>query len=300
MIEPLFLDMEGDYVRYLLDVRGLSENSLRDYIAPYRRFGRYLAEKRVRAARRVTLGHVYGYLEHATKRLRPSSVRSYHTYLRSILRFLHFKRVLPTDLSKKMIVPRTWRLADVPRAFSEKEIEQAISHLRTETAIDLRERAIMTLFICYGLRLGEVTRLTLDAINWRRRTITVCERKNRVPLVLPLLESVVAALKDLIMRGRPTDAGSRRLFLNTKARGHPPLREQGVNEIVKKFLARCGLKGSARTFRHTLATHLINRGASLNLIQAILGQERSESARIYSKVHWEALREVAENDSLDI
>ena len=300
MKELLLLDMEGDYARYLLEVRGLSENSLRDYVAPFRRFGRYLAENRVRAARRITLAHVYGYLEHVTGHMRPCSIRSHHTYLRCILRFLHFKRILPTDLTKEMMVPRAWRLADVPKAFSEKEIERAMSHLRTETAIDLRERAVMTLFICYGLRLGEVTRLTLEAINWQRRTVTVCERKNRVPLVLPLLESVAESLKDFLMRGRPTDSESRRLFLNTKVRGHPPLREKGVNEIVKKFLARCSLKGSATTFRHTLATHLINRGASLNTIQAILGQGRSESARIYSKVHWEALREVAENDSLDI
>lgn len=293
-----FLELEDEFRRYLLEVRGNSPRSIRKHLLAFRQFGEFLKSRRVRAAQRVSLRLVYGFLEQRSRGRARRYVQTLQGSMRHIIRFLHFARALPEDFSTQMIVPHVWKLADVPKAFSDEELARMLASLTAETPYDHRERLVMLLFICYGLRLGEVTRLGLGDVDSRKKTITVRERKNRVPLVLPLLPPVEEALRGYLEHFRPSDLKTTRLFVTIKRRSRAPLHEMAVHEIIKKFLRRCNVKGCATNFRHTLATHLINKGASLEVIRALLGQQSSESARIYAKVHWEALQEVAQNHSL--
>lgn len=290
--------LEDEFRRYLLGVRALSVRSLPRRIKTFRRLARFLADRRVRSARRVSLDLVYEFLEGCARGNGRRHAKSEHETIRSILRFLHFTGRLRKDLAAHLIAPCVWRLADVPDSFSEKELTRMLAGLRAETPYDHRERLVMLLFICYGLRLGEVTRLELGDFDLRMKTLTVRERKNAVPLVLPLLSAVEDALGGYIEHFRPPGLKTRRLLVSIKRRSRAPLKELAVHEIIKKFLRRCGLEGCATKFRHTLATHLINSGARLEAIQAVLGHGQSDSTRVYAKVHWEALREVADNYSL--
>ncbi len=292
-------ELEGEYRRYLVEVRALAEGSLPRRMKTFRRFARFLAEeKRVRSARRVSLNLVYQFLELCARGNGRCHAKAEREGIKSILQFLHFTGRFRKDLSEHLIAPRVWRFADVPKAFSEKELSRMLAGLKAETPYDHRERLVMLLFICYGLRLSEVARIGLDDIDLRRKTITIGKRKNAGPLVLPLLPAVEEALQGHLTRFRPRGLKTRRLFVTIKRRNHAPSSWRAIHEVIKKFLRRCGLEGSATKFRHTLATHLINSGARLEAIQAVLGHRRSDSTRIYAKVHWEALREVADNYSL--
>jgi len=293
-----FEKLEDEFRRYLLEVRGNSPHSIRKHLLVFRQFGEFLKSRRVRAAQRVSLRLVYGFLEQRSRGRARRYVQTLQGSMRHILRFLSFARILPEDFSAQLIVPHVWKFTDVPKAFSSEELPRMLASLRAETPYDHRERLVMLLFICYGLRLGEVMRLNLDDIDSRKKTITVRERKNRIPLVLPLLPAVEEGLRDYLEHFRPKDLGTRRLFVTIKRRSRAPLKEQAVHAIIKKFLRRCGIKGCATDFRHTLATHLINKGASLAAIQALLGHQSSESTRVYAKLHWEALQDVAQNYSL--
>jgi integrase/recombinase XerD len=295
-----FEKLEDEFRRYLLEVRGNSPHSIRKHLLTFRKFGEFLKSRRVRAAHRVSLRLVYWFLEQRSRGRARRYVQTFQGSMRHILRFLSFARILPEDFSAQLIVPHVWKFTDVPKAFSSEELPRMLASLRAETPYDHRERLVMLLFICYGLRLGEVMRLNLDDIDSRKKTITVRERKNRIPLVLPLLPPVEESLRDYLEHFRPKDLRTKRIFVTIKRRSRAPLKELAVHEIIKKFLRRCGIKGCATNFRHTLATHLINKGASLTAIQAVLGQQSSESARIYAKVHWEALQEVAQNYSLQL
>ncbi len=293
-----FLKLEDEFRRYLLETRALNERSIKKHMLAFRQLGAFLKTRRVRAARRVSLGPVYEFLELRSRGRARRYVQTLHGSVRQVLRFLHFVRAVPDDLSEQMIAPHVWKLADVPEAFSTKELAHMLASLRAETRYDHRERLVMLLFICYGLRLKEVTQMTLDDIDLSRKTVTVRERKNALPLVLPLMRPVEEALGGYLEHFRPEGLKTRRLFVTIKRRSRAELMTTGIHEIVKKFLRRCGLQGSATKFRHTLATYLINAGARFEAIQAVLGHRRSDSTRIYAKVHWEALREVADNYSL--
>lgn len=295
---PFISELEDEYRRYLSEVRSLSPRSIENHIKLFRRFGDFLKARRVRAARRVSLSLTYAFLEECARTNARKSMRTIHWYIRSILRFLHFRRILPTDLSGRMITPRSWKLADLPAAFSEKEIARMLANLRAKTPYDQRERAVMLLFMCYGLRLGEATGINMDDVDLHRKTITIRQRKSGAPLVLPLLPQVEEALLGYREHARPKNLKTRRLFVSIRRRKRARLKWMGIYHIIKKFLRRCGLEGSATKFRHTLATRLINSGVRLEAIQAVLGHQLSDSTRVYAKVHWKALREVAENHSL--
>ena len=148
--------------------------------------------------------------------------------------------------------------------------------------------------------MGEVAGISLDDIDRRGGTIRIHERKNRIPLALPLLPPVESALKDYLVHARSPEARSRKMFVVMYHRRGLGLQVDTVSNIVKGFLERLGLKGSANTFRHTLATRLINSGVSLETIAEILGHGNSGSTLVYAKLHLEALREVADNYSLEL
>lgn len=291
-------DLEGEYRKYLLEVRALRMGSLPRRLKSFRLFAAYLAERRIQSPRRVSLNLMYKFLECRARNRSRRTAKSLHEDVVSVVKFLHFSGRLPEDLSKHMRAPCTWNLADIPKAFSEEEASRMLSALKSETAYDYRERLVMLLFICYGLRLGEVTNLNLNDIDLREKAITIRERKNGQPLVLPLLPALEEAYKGYLEHFRPPDVKTKRLFVTIKRRSRAPLKFQATHQIIKKFLKGVGLKGCATMFRHTLATHLINSGVRLESIQAVLGHRQSDSTRVYAKVHWEALREIAENDSL--
>jgi len=293
-------ELEAEYRKYLLEVRALRAGSLPRRFKSYRLFVKFLSEKRVRSARRVTLNLAYEFLENQARGKRKRTVKTLHEDVTSLLRFLHFSGRLPQDLTKHMTAPCIWKLGDVPKAFSEKELSHMLACLKAETPYDHRERLVMLLFICYGLRLGEVTNLCLDDIDVRAKTVKVRDRKNAQDLVLPLLPPVEDAFRGYIDHFRPANLKTKRIFVTIKRRSRAPSNSLAIHEVIKKFLHRCGLEGCATMFRHTLATHLINKGARLESIQAVLGHRKSDSTRVYAKVHWEALREVADNFSLNL
>lgn len=298
MKSPSLSDLEDQYQRYLSDVRSLSQRSIASNMWTFGRVRDFMKSRRVRSARRVSLDLVYAFLEDYARGHSRSSVVQIRWHVSNMLRFLHFARILPRDIAKEMIAPCSWSLAEVPEAFSEDDVARMLANLRLETPYDLRERAIVLLLLYCGLRTGELTTLGLDDINWRKKTLTVRERKNRVSLVLPLLGPVEEALRDYVTRSRRPDAESEWLFVPVRVRQRAPLTCSLMNMIVKQFLRRCGLEGSARNFRHTLATRLINDGVSLETIAAVLGHSSTKSTLTYTKVHVKALREVAENYSL--
>lgn len=296
----VFLKLEEDFTRYLLGVRGLRYRTIEDYVPIFRRFGNFLKSKGVSAARRITLNLAYEFFEKLAAGCSRKSIKTIGVTVRHILRFLYFTGELSNDLSKQIITSRVWNLADVPKSFTESETARMIENLRYETPYDRRESAIALLLICYGLRRGELANIMMDDIDWQSKTITIHERKNGPPLVLPILPSVEKALKDYLAYSRPKELKTRRLWISIHLRNKTPLNERGIHRVVKKFLRRCGTDGSVTKFRHTLATYLINSGVSLNAIGELLGHQSLDSTRIYAKVHWEALREVAQNYSLDM
>ena len=159
-----------------------------------------------------------------------------------------------------------------------------------------RDYAILLLLAQLGLRSCEVVRLSLDDVDWNRGLITVSGKGNCREL-LPLPKTVGEALAAWLMDGRPTHCPTRRLFVRKMAPHHGFASSSAIGDIVRRALARADVKplsrGAAHLFRHTLASGMLQNGASLEEIGQILRHRNPDSTRIYAKVDVGSLRILA-------
>ena len=285
------------YVRFLRKDRGLSENS----VNVYRPFVRaFLAERAAEAGEslvetidaRTIRTHLLAQAQNGSS----ENARLLGTSLRSFLRFLFLRAEKDRDLSVAVPRVRKWSQAGVPAVLSPDEVERTLSTLNRDTPIGRRDHAILLLLARLGLRAGEVVTLELCDIHWRQGEIVVRGKGgNTESLPLPLDTGEALALylrKDRVPRS------SRRVFL----RAIPPrvglTGPAAVGHVVRKALARAGLRstsrrGAAHLFRHSLATKMLRNGASMAEIAQILRHHSPGATETYAKVDFESLREVA-------
>jgi integrase len=177
-----------------------------------------------------------------------------------------------------------------------------VNHLLDATAsgndpVNIRDHAILSLLIHYGLRRGEVERLTLDDMDWVAETIHVTRPKLRRPQCYPLSVPVGEAILRYVREVRPR-CSHRAVFLTIKA-PFRPLSGNSISAMVRMRLTEQGVKLNrvgAHCLRHACASQLLDAGFTLKQIADHLGHRSMNSTRIYTKIDLRGLRQVAEFD----
>jgi site-specific recombinase XerD len=210
------------------------------------------------------------------------------TALRSLLRYLLLRGEIAVDLASAVPAVAGYRLSGLPKALSGEEVEQLLQDCDRSTRIGRRDYAVLVLMSRLGLRACEVARLDLDDVHWARGEMVV-RRKGGREDTLPLPRDVGKALADYLRRARPST--SCRAFFVTAVAPIRGLTSPGVQAIVQRAGRRIGLAslGSHR-LRHTAATRMLGRGASLPEIAQVLGHRSLGTTAIYAKVDRDALR----------
>ena len=216
------------------------------------------------------------------------------TTMRSFFRFLFRYGETKRDLSAIVPTVPSWRLTEVPKYLNPDEVETILETCDRTTSVGRRDYTILLLIARIGLRAGEVITLTLDDINWRTAELTV-RGKGQFCDYLPLPHEIGQSLAIYLRDDRPI-CSSRRIFLRMRA----PLRgfkdSTAVSTIVRRAVQRSGLntpsKG-AHLLRHSLATSMLRRGASMAEIRELLRHRSPNSTEIYAKVDIEGLRSIA-------
>ncbi|HEX3757197.1 MAG TPA: tyrosine-type recombinase/integrase, partial [Kofleriaceae bacterium] len=190
---------------------------------------------------------------------------------------------------------RRWRFATVPSFLTPDEVEQVIAVADRSTARGRRAFAILLLLARLGLRAGEIVALELDDIRWRTGEIVI-RGKGRLHDRLPLLDDVGEALA-LYLREARRPSASRRVFLRGCAPRVGLSGPTAVCVVARAALRHAGLRPTGRVgahiFRHSLATRMIRRGASLAEISQVLRHRSIDTTQLYAKVEFDALRGVA-------
>jgi site-specific recombinase XerD len=216
------------------------------------------------------------------------------TALRSFLRYLFHRGAIDTDWSACVPTIATWSLSKVPKFLSGDQIQKILDSCDKETVIGKRDYALLLLLARLGLRAGEVVALTIDDIDWEAGLITVCGKGKRVAQ-MPLTSEVGAAIADYLSTARP-QCSSRRVFIRTNAPLTGFANSVAICSLVDKALARAGVESQYRgshLFRHSLATEMLQHGASLPEIGDLLRHRRPDTTAIYAKVDLVALRSIA-------
>jgi site-specific recombinase XerD len=186
------------------------------------------------------------------------------------------------------------RLASLPRHISEGDVERVIAACDPGTQRGLRNRAVLLLLARLGLRAGDVASLRLTDLDWKRGRIRLMGKARR-EVWLPLPQEAGDAILCYIDRGRP-ELDVERVFLTLRAPVRP-LSPTGVSHAVRRAIRRAGVEApvtGARILRHSFATALLRRGATLDAIGSILRHQNTETTAVYSKVNSTLLLDVAQ------
>jgi integrase/recombinase XerD len=216
------------------------------------------------------------------------------TALRSFLRFLQQRGLLASDLAAAVPGVAGWRLAHLPKALPAEQVERLLASCDRGKPAGRRDYAVLMLLARLGLRGGEVAAMTLDDLDWERGEISVHGKGQRVAR-LPLPADVGTALVEYLRQDRPA-CSTRRVFVRIRAPRRGFISPSAICCIVRRALERTGLtpqfKG-AHLLRHSLATDLLRRGASLVEIGQLLRHSQPDTTQIYAKVDIKALRAIA-------
>jgi site-specific recombinase XerD len=282
-----------DYESFLSSERGLAPATLISYVPIVQGFlGAHFGNKPLRLQDLQPQD-----LHRFILRQVPSGSRTYSklivTALRSFLRFLCQRGSIKNDLASGLFGVAHWRLSHLPKSLPPDQVERLLRCCDRSTASGQRDYAILLLLARLGLRGGEVLAMTLDDLDWERGELLVRGKGQRLER-LPLPKDVGTALVHYLRRVRPT-CSTRKVFIRLKAPRHG-LRQTSICCVVRRALRRAGLnpdfKG-AHLLRHSLATKMLRRGASLGEIGQLLRHRQPTTTQIYAKVDIKALRAIA-------
>lgn len=258
------------------------------------RFLSYLEQQDVMLSD-VEVQHIDAYFQHMALRWSRSSLQASAKMVRSW--FAHSERrgwVRP-GLAAAILLPRIYRQEGLPLGPTWDEVGRMLAKTAGNERAQLRDHAILRLLSVYGLRSGEVRRLTIDDFDWQHERIRVVRSKSSREEEFPLEPSVGNAVARYLRYGRPSSA-SRAVFLTLPA-PHRPLSAGGLYGVVQRLGADSGSKGRGpHGLRHACARHLVESGRSLKEVGDHLGHRSSEATRLYAKVDLASLRRVALSD----
>jgi integrase/recombinase XerD len=286
-----------EYEDYLRSQRGLSEKSIYDCWRFADRFLNFRFKGRRPDLSKITAADIARFMQHLISRGKPFRDKTPPTHLRNFFRFL-FKSG-KTNINLAPSVPRIAQRygSTLPRHLTPEQVEMVIAAVKADTALGRRNYAMVLLMARLGLRAAEVIAIQIDDIDWRAGELLI-RGKGQLHDRLPLPKEVGEALANYVRQDRV--ATSRALFVGHRVPHMPFSDSQVISEVLKKAFERTKLNPPTRyvgshILRHSLATDMVRRGASLAEIGEVLRHRTRRSTMIYAKLDVEGLRSVAQD-----
>jgi len=287
--------IENTFALYLEQERGLSQDTLDNYLPIVRRFLMERFHNRKIFLDKLRSQDISGFILHYAHTMSPGRAQLTVSALRSFLRFLYKRGEIATDLAAAVPTVAKWRFSGIPKFLQQEQVERLLQSCDQNTAAGQRDYAILLLLSRLGLRAGEVMHMDLDDIHWESGELIVRGKSSREER-LPLPHDVGQAIAAYLRHSRP-HCSSRRVFIRLFAPHQGFSSSVAVCDVVRRSLARAGLnldfKG-AHLLRHTLATNMLRGGATFTEIGEILRHQHPSTTEIYAKVDIEALRSIAQ------
>jgi integrase/recombinase XerD len=300
-----------DFLQYLRHERGQSDNTAKTYAALLGKFTAWAAKQNLSDWQSVELKHLMAFLAHervrgastgrpstresaAPKPARCMSGESVYleiAALRAFYKFAENEKFLPANIAENLSLPRRW--TRLPKALSNDEIKKLLAPENPETPQSLCDQAILELAYASGLRLSELKNLRLEQLHLDAGFINVIGKGNK-ERVVPVGRTAVAALNRFIEVGRPkliTRKSPANVFLTKRG---TPFASVTLWLHIKNRVRRAGVERNItpHMLRHSFATHLLEHGADLRVIQELLGHANIGTTEIYTHVTSNRLRDI--------
>ncbi len=277
------------FLRYLRAERNVSPHTLDAYASDLAQFGAFLAADDLawQQTDRYTLRRYVVHLQ-AAGAARASIARKL-ACLRSFFRYAQREAEVVRNPAQHVLTPR--RGERLPNALTVHEMVALLAAPDLITAVGRRDRAILELLYAAGLRVSELVALDFNSIDWGRAEARIWGKGSKERIVV-LGELAIIALKTYIEHARPELAGrksSGALFIHRRG---GRLSDRSVRMLVSEYAQRAGIARaiSPHTLRHTFATHLLDGGADLRVVQELLGHANLASTQIYTHISQQQAR----------
>ena len=290
------------FLDHLAVERGSATNTLQSYRRDLRRYLAFLSGRGVADLGDVTSVQVGEFLAHlregddAHPALSASSAGRAVVAVRGLHRFALREGLVTVDVAHEITPPMPAQR--LPKAISVDDVERLLEAASfNDTPLAIRDRALIEVLYGTGARISEAVGLALEDVDLAGRSVTLAGKGGKQRRV-PLGSYAIAAVEAYLVRARPllSENGcprSRRVRCFLNARGGP-LSRQSAWAVLRAAAERAGLRGdlSPHTLRHSFATHLMEGGADVRVVQELLGHASVTTTQIYTRVTVDTLREV--------
>ena len=276
--------MIDGYLTYLRDVRRMSPNTLESYARDLSQLAAF-AEKRERAVESLDRRDLEAFVRSLmTSGLSPRSVARSVACIRGFYKFITAEQKLAQNPADDLRSPRAWQT--LPKFLSLEDVDRLLAQPDVSTPRGLRDKALIELLYATGLRVTELISLRAGDLHMDDGYLT-CVGKGDKQRMVPMGHDAATWVRRYIGDGRPALLKKRSspwLFINARDGG--ALSRIGFWKVLKEYGKRAGLPGglSPHVLRHSFATHLLERGADLRMIQVMLGHADLSTTQIYTHV----------------
>jgi integrase/recombinase XerD len=271
---------------------GLAELTLAAYRRDLKAFAGWLGKERAHALDAALPGDIEAYLAwRFARRTQPRSAARYTSALKRFYRYLLRDKLIADDPTLNLDSPKLPRA--LPKTLTEADVERLLDRASPDTPLGLRDRAMLETLYATGLRVSELVGLKLTALNLNDGVLRVTGKGNKDRLV-PLGEEAVQWLQRYVTNARPqllekqlSDA----VFVTSRGGG---MTRQAFWYLIKRRAHAAGITRplSPHTLRHAFATHLLNHGADLRVVQMLLGHSDISTTQIYTHVARERMKQL--------
>ncbi len=284
-------DLLARYLNFLAVEKGLARNTLVSYERDLRKYFIFL---KVKNSDDVTPSDVSSFLANlSSSGIAAPSIARCLSAVRGFHKYLLIDGLAQRDPTTNLETPRGWKR--LPKTLSSIDVEALLNQPESSTPIGIRDKAMLELLYATGLRVSELVGLKLNDINFERGYLIVVGKGSK-ERVVPLGETASAIVQEYrerarrsLLKGRDSD----HLFISSQRRG---ITRQMFWERIKYYARKAGIgrNVSPHTLRHSFATHLLDNGADLRAVQAMLGHADISTTQIYTHVSRERLKKIHE------
>ena len=269
-----------DFLSYIASEKGLSQNTIAAYETDLRKFHAFLRSYGIHNAKEIDGDTLFLYLEHMNKhKFASSSIARTLVAIKVFFRFLKRENLIETNFAKYFALPKLWQL--IPDVLAPFEVEKLIEQPDISLFDGCRDKAILELLYSSGLRVSEIYRLEIrDVDDEFVRVLGKGNKERLVPVGQKAIQSIDSYhhFRDVLANEKQN-----KLFVTNKGKS---LTRIAIWRMIKLYASQAGITKnvSPHTLRHCFATHLLDNGAELRVIQEMLGHANIGSTERYTHI----------------
>ena len=274
------------FINYLSIERNYSLYTCNNYAADLGEFGDFLDSRDTKDIKRIDYFLLRKFLSLLSeKKLSKRTISRKISTLKSFFRFMLREGLTKNNPTSSLIYPRLDK--PLPKFLTEKEVRDILKLPRGNELSDLRDKAILEFLYSTGARIAEMVSLKQEKVDFISGIAKV-KGKGRKERLLPLGEPALVSLKNYLDKRADNNSS---LFVNKRG---GTLTDRGVRDIIYKYTRKTALalSVSPHTFRHSFATHLLDRGADLRSVQELLGHSSISTTQVYTHLTIDSLKSV--------